>query len=105
MVFNQAKTLLITTIDAPPARCNEWITFEISAKNLGTTINSGILWFEIDENIAEVNIADAPDTIANPNLYGWYYNDLFPSQAITKQSDSTSVGMSWAYDSNFHILN
>ena len=73
------------TIAFPPTRCNETITFDISTKNLGTTIASGTLWLEVDENILATNFIDTPDTTVMPNRYGWFFNDLSPSQSIGKQ--------------------
>jgi len=76
---------ILSTIASPPTRCNETITFDISTKNLGTTIASGTLWLEVDENILATNFIDTPDTTVMPNRYGWFFNDLPPSQSIGKQ--------------------
>jgi len=72
-----------TIVNSPPARCNEVITLDVTTKNLGTTIASGIMWLTIDE----------PDTvIADFDTYGWYYTDLYPGQSIIKNVEVTIPG-------------
>ncbi len=39
---------MATFISAPPTRCNEFIKFEVTAKNIGTTTTDGWLWLEVD---------------------------------------------------------
>ncbi|MEM8906301.1 MAG: T9SS type A sorting domain-containing protein, partial [Bacteroidota bacterium] len=81
----QNKALLLTAIQSPPTRCNESIRFEVSAKNLGTSTEDGTLWLSVDENITASQFLQPPDTMIAPNLYGWHFSALFPSQSITKQ--------------------
>lgn len=78
---------IVTTITSPPTRCNDFITFDITTKNLGTTIVSGTTWFQTDENIQQIEFIDQPDTtiITSLDHYGWYFTDLYPGYAITKQ--------------------
>ncbi|MEM8909927.1 MAG: hypothetical protein AAGD05_18910, partial [Bacteroidota bacterium] len=78
------KSELITCLSAPPARCDRFIDFVASAKNLGTTIADGTLWLTIDENIDSVNWVDTPDTIQPPNRYGWLFTELFPGHQINR---------------------
>ncbi len=75
---------MISSINAPPARCDQYIKFDLSSKNLGTTTANGILWFELDENIDSVQIINLPDTVVGTDKYGWFFSDLFPSQSIAK---------------------
>jgi len=82
---NELVSDIRPTIAAPPARCNETITFDISTKNLGTTIASGTLWLEVDENILATNFIDTPDTTVMPNRYGWFFSDLYPGYDLKKQ--------------------
>jgi len=82
---NREVPAMISHINAPPARCNEFIPFNVHLKNLGTTVASGILWFEIDENI-EVSLFMPPiDTFIPPNRHGWYFYDLFPGQSLNRK--------------------
>ncbi len=77
---------IVTTIASPPTRCNDLITFDITTKNLGTTIASGTTWFQYDENIEQIQFMDQPDTtITTLNYYGWDFTDLYPGQSITWQ--------------------
>jgi len=78
---------LQTSVSSPPTRCNEFITFDVNTKNIGTTTADGTLWLEVDENILATDFIDMPDTTVAPNLYGWFFDDLFPSQSLTRQID------------------
>jgi len=71
-------------IAAPPTRCNDTIAFDVVAKNIGTTITNGILWFNND-SITKPIFADEPDTIILPQTFGWFFSDLQPSHQINKQ--------------------
>ena len=77
--------MIVTAIQSPPTRCNEFITFEISAKNVGTTTEGGTLWLVADPNIQAVDFIQTPDTIVEPDLFGWHFTDLFPSQLISRK--------------------
>ncbi len=68
----------IAYITGPPARCGEFKTFEVHAKNLGTTITNGTIWLEIDELIDSAPLVDVSDTVVAPNLYGWHFENLYP---------------------------
>ncbi len=74
-------------ITAPPARCNEFVIFDVITHNQGTTIADGILWLQIDDDILEVEYIDPPDTIVAPNQYGWYFTDLYPGATFHRQID------------------
>lgn len=74
-----------TTIYYPNNRCNETIPFDISAHNTGSTITSGTLWLQVDTLIPSIIQIDAIDTIVQPNLYGWFFEDLPPRQQIAKK--------------------
>ena len=75
---------LVTNIYSPPLRCNETIKFSVFLKNEGSQIENGTLWFKIDERLTNLNFLDKPDTMINPNIYGWYYTNLYPSEGLMK---------------------
>lgn len=75
-----------TIITAPPTRCNESIEINIIAKNSGTTLTDGILWFDGD-SLAPALFTDEADTTIAPNTHGWFFTDLYPSQIINKKVD------------------
>jgi len=79
---------IVTTVTSPPTRCNDFITFDITTKNLGTTIASGTTWFQTNEHIEQIEFTNQPDTtiMASLNYYGWHFTDLYPDQSITKQA-------------------
>jgi uncharacterized repeat protein (TIGR01451 family) len=79
------ETEMNTMLFSQALRCNEYVTMDVLADNSGNTIADGILWLEVDTNIVGVDYIDIPDTIVAPNLYGWYFSDLFPQQNIKKQ--------------------
>ena len=66
-------------------RCNRFVTFNIISENTGTTITNGTIWFQIDEEIPEIQYIDVPDTISPTNQYGWHFTNLFPGGIIHKQ--------------------
>ncbi len=81
---NNFSSELSTNIYSPPLRCNETIKFTVFVKNNGSRIENGILWFEVDERLQVVDFLDKPDTIIKPNIYGWFYNDLYPGEGGMK---------------------
>ena len=81
---NQEESLILTSIQSPPTRCNEFITFEVYAKNVGTTIESVTRWLEADSNILAIDLLESPDTIIEPYTFGWHFNNLSPSQSINR---------------------
>ncbi len=72
-------------IFAPPTRCNEFITFGVITQNQGTTLVDGIQWFQIDDDIEEIEFIDPPDTIIDPDRFGWFFTDLYPGANLLKQ--------------------
>ncbi len=66
------------------ARCNTAVPFDLLTKNWGTTNTKGILWFKADANISSFSFIDEPDTLIEPNQYGWFFEDLMPSEYLTK---------------------
>ncbi len=76
---------MATFISAPPTRCNEFIKFEVTAKNIGTTTTDGWLWLEIDGNILDVQYIDQPNTTSSANEFGWIISDVPPGNSITKE--------------------
>lgn len=74
-----------TIITSPPARCNSEVPFTITAKNIGTTVADGIMWMMMDENVTSIDFEQQPDTtIATLNTYGWFFEELFPSQTFSQ---------------------
>ncbi len=72
-----AFTKLESSIYSGNFRCGEWVDFEVSAYNNGTTIETGVLWFNVDERIEEIYFETLPDTVVGDYTYGWYFEDLF----------------------------
>ena len=79
------RSFISSFLNGPPARCGEFKTFEVHAKNRGTTVTSGTIWLEVDDIIAQTDYIDIPDTIVNSNIYGWHFDNLFPGVTATKQ--------------------
>ncbi len=76
----------ISIITSGNLRCNEFVTFNIIAENIGTTVTDGTLWLQIDENVLNVEYIDPPDTLDLLfHRYGWHYNNLFPGQTFHQQ--------------------
>ena len=75
---------MVVWSNGPPARCGEFKTFQAHTKNLGTTITSGTLWFEVDEKISAISFIDFPDSIIAPNTYGWHFENLHPGYNVSK---------------------
>ncbi len=89
VTFGVQPTQQISELQAlgvsPFTRCNEIITFDFEVKNTGTTLTSGTLWVSIDPNVTSMNFINPPDQTIAPNLYGWNFTDLYPSQVFTQQ--------------------
>ncbi len=82
---NEFNSIVTSFFSPAPLRCNEFSSFDIYAKNAGTTVVSeGILWFEMDHNILEASFVDTPDTLVAPNTVGWFFQDLYPGQHVKK---------------------
>lgn len=75
---------LKTYINGPPARCGELKEFDISVKNLGTTTSSGFLYLDILDNVSSFEFIDNPDTILSDGSFGWFFQDLYPGNIISK---------------------
>lgn len=86
---SQLVSKMTSFITSPNARCNEDVVFDISTKNTGTTIASGTMWLQIDENVTQTNFLTPPDeiTTASPVYYGWYFTDLFPGEIFTVEAE------------------
>ena len=76
---------LVATINAPPLRCNNEITFDISVRNLGTEFGTGTVWLDIDEQLTDFT-HDA-DTISADwsNSIGWHFENLPPGHEFVKK--------------------
>lgn len=72
-------------VTSPDFRCNTIQSFNICGENNGTTIIDGTLWIETDINAPIIEYLDPPDTIITPNLLGWHFNALAPSNTICKK--------------------
>ncbi len=66
-------------------RCNNFVTFDMYAENEGTIVTDGILWFNMDPLVLDINFIDIPDTTASPLKYGWYFDNLSPGHKVHKQ--------------------
>ncbi len=73
-------------------RCNETAQMEIAVKNRGTSTASGILWLEIDELFADVDLYQTPDTAVGTHLYGWKFEHLPPGHSFMKKAEITFPG-------------
>lgn len=80
-----------TLIVSPPTRCNESIAIHVIAKNNGTTVSDGILWFDNDR-LSPPTFAEKPDTMVEPDTYGWFFRDLYPSQIIDQEVEILAPG-------------
>jgi uncharacterized repeat protein (TIGR01451 family) len=65
-------------------RCNADVVFTITAKNQGTTLSSGTLWFKTDPNIIGQIYYDMPDHSIGDSIFGWDFGNLFPAHSIAK---------------------
>jgi uncharacterized repeat protein (TIGR01451 family) len=91
----------ITTVVEPSLtggfpRCNTNVNYWIDLSNQGTTLPSGLIHLQLDDNLAYVSAVTTPDSIIGNNLY-WHYDSLFfyASETINLQvqmPDFMSVG-------------
>jgi len=56
----QLVSQLTSFITSPNARCNEDVIFDISVRNTGTTLASGTMWLQIDDNVTQTNFITGP---------------------------------------------
>jgi len=91
---NSSISEMSTFIYSPKNRCKDTIQFNISTQNTGTTNSSGTLWFQVDTLITGVEYVDMPDTIIEPNQYGWFFEGLMSGQQLVKQINLTIPGLS-----------
>jgi uncharacterized repeat protein (TIGR01451 family) len=85
---------LSLAISSGYTRCDNAVPFYVSCKNDGTMANSGIIWCRTDSRIQNITWIDQPDTILSIHAFGWHYNNMFPSQILTKQFLVTVPGIS-----------
>ena len=57
-------------------QCNDTINYWLSLTNSGTTISSGIIKLELDDEITYISAETPPDSIIGQQLY-WSYDSLF----------------------------
>lgn len=74
-------------------RCNEYVTFDVVAENIGTTISDGILWWHIDPNIQEIIFENAPDTTVGSEKAGWFFSNLYPGNVMHKKMNVLIPGL------------
>lgn len=67
-------------------RCNTSRLFQMIAENEGTTVESGYLWAELDQNVITDNFEEEAtiDTFISPNIVGWFFENLSPGEEISK---------------------
>ena len=75
---------LVSIITSEPSRCGEEIEFKVTVKNLGTSFESGTVWFDVDPRLTNFT-ADA-DTIAGDSIksLGWHFENLRPGHEFVK---------------------
>jgi len=81
---NEEISQMQTLINSPNNRCNDTIQFDISKHNTGSTIANGLLWFNTDVLVSGYQYVDLPDTVIQPNKFGWFFEDLAPGRRISK---------------------
>ncbi len=82
---SQLVSQLTSFITSPNARCNEDVVFDISTRNTGTTIASGTMWLQIDDDVTQINFLTPPDETVSgtPTYYGWNFTDLYPGEIFS----------------------
>lgn len=70
-------------------RCNTDQRFHVIADNTGTSVSSGVLWLELDEDLVPEDVESSTeiDTFISPNRVGWFFEDLAPGNKIIKVLD------------------
>ena len=76
---------VISFVTSPPTRCNEFITFEVTTKNLGTTTIDGWMWLGADNNIKDVQFIDPPNITSTDDEFGWMMPELLPGGIFTRK--------------------
>jgi uncharacterized repeat protein (TIGR01451 family) len=76
---------MVVGINSGYPRCDKLVDFELSTRNIGTTINSGTLWLKIDALVQNVELASPPDTMLGDTLFGWYFDGLYPNELFTER--------------------
>ncbi|MCB0630226.1 MAG: T9SS type A sorting domain-containing protein [Saprospiraceae bacterium] len=76
--IDQIKSLDISLINNSP-RCNTDTRFNIIYKNTGTTITSGSILLQIDENTGFVSASPTPSNTTGQTI-SWTFSDLAPFQ-------------------------
>ena len=71
-----------TIITSDRFRCGEEVDFILTLKNRGTTIESGVVWVDLDLRVNEVSFTIPPDYIANDHRVGWNFSDLLPNECL-----------------------
>lgn len=57
-------------------RCNTIVNYNINIRNIGTTIPSGMIRLDLDNDISYVNADIIPDSINGQSIF-WHYDSLF----------------------------
>ncbi|MFT4533655.1 MAG: putative repeat protein (TIGR01451 family) [Saprospiraceae bacterium] len=68
-------------------RCNTNQYFRVITKNTGNVILDGVLWVEVDPLIMGDDFFDvnSVDTMVLPNKFGWYFEDLIPTERVSRK--------------------
>ncbi len=61
-------------------RCSTSVLFSSVVKNLGTTINNGMVWVKIDHFTKFGNFLTEPDSLIGDSLAGWIVSELYPRE-------------------------
>ena len=86
-------TIIAVVINSGFTRCDSNVDFDITAKNNGTAINTGMLWLETDSLLQSIQFNLPPDSMINNHLFGWRFSDFYPSQSITQHLSMTMPGI------------
>lgn len=72
------QTKVIADISSGPTRCGFTVPFWITYENIGTTLASGFLTFDVPPLATFIEATPVPDSISN-NTYFWSYQNLPPT--------------------------
>ena len=76
-------TDVATFIEGDPLRCGEEVDMSVSIQNLGTGIEEGVLWLDIDDRIENFTFTVNPDFTNSTHRVGWSFSDLYPFETFT----------------------
>ncbi len=96
-------TDLIVAVGSGLTRCDNFVKFKVDVNNNGTTITDGTLWMEVDPLIQNTEFNISPDTIINQSLFGWHFENLYPSEFFSRDVSLEMPGINDGIDLGDHI--